>query len=555
LTLRCAFYGRFSTDKQSPISIEDQTRKCNEFAAIKGWILLEDHIYADQAVSGAGGDRDGLKRLLNAANTLPRPFDVVLMDDTSRLSRNVGDGARIREELGFLGVRIVAVSQNIDSEDEQSEVLFNFHGLVDNIYIRELGKKTHRGLEGLALRGFHTGGNCFGYRNVRIDGGVTLEIDENEAKVVRRIFEMAAGGGSLKKIARTLNSENISPPRPRADRLHSTWCPSAIHAMLRREMYVGRVIWNRSRFVKAPGTNKRVRRQRPRSEWRIIDRPELRIVSDELWERVLARLASTMKIYGQHQRKGLLNRIASSRYLFSGIVKCAVCGGNLVITSGRSRRGHRRYGCSQHFYRGVCANHLQVRQDWLEEKLLSGLQQAVLQPEAVNYAMEEFCRQLENADRSSSVQAERQREDKRNVEAELARLVSAVAQGGHSSVLLEAIRQREEQLQTINAQLAAGGLELKRVQPAEIKEFVVARLATIRDLICSDVSQARAELLRHVTEIRLTPEPGPSGGDYVATGEWNLLGNNPEMERARHLSGARARLVAGVGFEPTTSGL
>src|SRR5262249_46925241 len=152
--------------------------------------------------------------------------------------------------------------------------------------------------------------------------------------------EMAASGCSLKKIAKGLNSEKIAPPRPRANKAAGTWCPSAIHAMLRREMYVGRVIWNRSRFVKSPGTNRRVRRLRPKSEWRIVDRPELRVVNAELWERVQARLAWTRKIYGQQKRNGLLNRTASSQYLFSGIVKCAVCGGNLVITSGRSRRGH-----------------------------------------------------------------------------------------------------------------------------------------------------------------------------------------------------------------------
>jgi site-specific DNA recombinase len=264
-----------------------------------------------------------------------------------------------------------------DGQDEQSEVLFDVHALVDTLYIKELGKKTHRGLEGLALRGFHTGGNCYGYRNVRVEGGVRLEVNESEATIIRRIFEMAASGYSLKKIAKTLNLERISPPRPRAKKENSTWCPTAIHAMLRREMYVGRVIWNRSRFVKSPRSNKRVRRPRPRSDWRSIDRPELRIVGDELWDRFQARLAWTRKIYGQQRRNGLLNRVASSQYLLSGIVKCVVCGGNLVITSGRSRRGHRKYGCSQHFYRGACPNGLQIRKDWLEEKLLAGLQHAV----------------------------------------------------------------------------------------------------------------------------------------------------------------------------------
>lgn len=201
--------------------------------------MIEDQVYADEAISGAGADRDGLKQLLAAARSVPSLFDVILVDDRSRLSRNVGDAARIREELGFLGVRIVAVSQGIDSQDEQAEVLFGVHALVDTIYIKELGKKTHRGLEGLALRGLHTGGNCYGYRNVRIKEGVKLEVNESQAAVIRRIFEMATSGQSLEKIARILNSENISPPRPRANKHNPKWCPTAIHATLRREMYIG----------------------------------------------------------------------------------------------------------------------------------------------------------------------------------------------------------------------------------------------------------------------------------------------------------------------------
>ncbi len=553
--LRCACYTRFSTDKQTPISAEDQIRKCREFAEAKGWTLLEPHLYADEAISGAGSDREGLKHLIAAAKSQPRPFDVILVDDTSRLSRNVGDASRIREELGFVGVRIIAVSQGIDSQDEQAEVLFDVHALVDTLYIKELGKKTHRGLEGLALRGFHTGGNCYGYRNVRVEGGVRLEVNEGEAAIVRRIFEMAASGSSLKRIAKTLNLERISPPRPRAKKENASWCPTAIHAMLRREMYVGRVIWNRSRFVKSPGTNKRICRPRPRSEWRIIERPELMIISQELWERVQARLAWTKKIYGQQTRNGLLNRTASSQNLLSGIVKCDVCSGNLVITSGRSRRGHRRYGCSQHFYRGTCPNGVQIRKDWLEERLLAGLQRAVLQPEAVRYAVEEFCRQLREAKRTLSHEVECANEQKRKVHAELSRLVAAVADGGHSTSLIGAIQDRERELQNLDERLNACSPETQQMQPADVTGFVKNRLAKLCDLLNSDVTQARAELLRHVSEIRLVPRQTQKGSDYVATGAWNLLGSYLETDRARHLLGVRARLVAGVGFEPTTSGL
>src|SRR5213075_2736986 len=121
----------------------------------------------------------------------------------SRLSRNIGDIARAFEKLTFAGIRIIAVSQGIDSHDEQSDVLMTVHGLVDQLYIKELAKKTHRGLEGCAMTGRHTGGRCFGYWNQHGQDGVRLRVNEPEACVVRRVFEMSASGMSLKGIAKT----------------------------------------------------------------------------------------------------------------------------------------------------------------------------------------------------------------------------------------------------------------------------------------------------------------------------------------------------------------
>ena len=162
--LRCAVYARFSSEKQSPLSIDDQVRKCREYAEQRGWSVLDSHIYSDEAISGATDDRFGLRRMLAAATSKEKPFDVVLVDDTSRISRTLKDSFTIHDELRFAGVRLVFVSQGIDTDSEQAEVLLATHGIVDSLYLKELGKKVHRGVEGKALNGLHTGGRCFGYR-------------------------------------------------------------------------------------------------------------------------------------------------------------------------------------------------------------------------------------------------------------------------------------------------------------------------------------------------------------------------------------------------------
>jgi site-specific DNA recombinase len=133
----------------------------------------------------------------------PRQFDAILIDDTSRLSRDQSDQMRIVEGLRFDGFRLVAVSQGIDSASDQAPVLMTVHGLVDSMYIKELGKKTHRGLEGRVLDGLHTGGRCFGYLNELTGDGVRLVVNEVEAMIVVRIFEMSAHGIALKASPRS----------------------------------------------------------------------------------------------------------------------------------------------------------------------------------------------------------------------------------------------------------------------------------------------------------------------------------------------------------------
>jgi site-specific DNA recombinase len=146
---------------------------------------------------------------------------------------------------------------------------------------------------------------------------------------------MSAEGLSLKKIAKRLNSEGVPTSRPRAGKKYGSWCPTALRAMLRNEIYVGRIVWNRAHFIKRPGTNKRVRRERPRSEWKIFDMPELRIVDADLWRRVEERQRTLIEVYGAAKRG--VNKAGSSNYLLTGFLKCGVCGANVVIVGGKGR--------------------------------------------------------------------------------------------------------------------------------------------------------------------------------------------------------------------------
>ncbi|PYX69898.1 MAG: hypothetical protein DMG72_19760 [Acidobacteria bacterium] len=313
--------------------------------------------------------------------------------------------------------------------------------------------------------------------------------------------------------------------------------------MLRRELYIGHLVWNRSRFIKVPGTNKRVARPRPKSEWRIVERPELRIVTDNLWQAVQARQATLQRLYGG-QRQGLLNRSASSGNLMTGFLKCGLCGANLVIVTGRRRR-HAMYGCPQHFYRGACANDLRLRQDYLERQLLSELQVAMLQPEVIDYTLREFQSHLAAARVYAAQDQERAQERKKTLEEQLQRLTAAVAESGHSSFLLQAIAEREGELAEVERLRAAAGDSVNQDQD-ELRRFALEQLSALPELLSADVGRARAELAQHVTQITMTPAQANGTQHYFCQGDWNLLGPTKAED---------VRMVAGGGFEPPTFGL
>jgi site-specific DNA recombinase len=517
---RAAIYARISTDKQNPLSPADQERKCREFARPNGIVVVDSEIYVDEGMSGVGMDRPGLQRLLKAAYSPARVFDVILVDDTSRLSRSTEDILSIHRKLKFKGLQLIAVSQNIDSLQDQAETLLTIHGLIDSSYVRELAKKTHRGLEGAVLRGLSAGGRCFGYDAIPVgETSKRYVVNEAEAAIVRRIFEMSAASYSFKGIARKLNGEHVGG--------RGNWCPTGIRAMLKRELYKGEVIWNRTKFEKVPETNRRVARPRDKSEWVRLERPDLAIVSSDLWGRVQVRLNRFGVKASEGRRRGLLSRAVTSPYLFSGLLKCGDCGGNLIIGTGGGTHVHKKYVCANYFNRGACANDLYIRRDVLEDRLLGRLQSELLRPEVIDYAIGEFGRQLRAAFANLSGDIVDERKRKEQLEREIQRVADAIARVGPLDSLVQEIAKREQEKKAITNRLlsrSAGSIE-SRLQ--EIRQFVTSGISDLRSLLGSDAVLAKAELHSHLSEIRMTPAEDGKNWHYVAEGSWNLLGTGP----------------------------
>jgi site-specific DNA recombinase len=343
--MRVALYARYSSENQRDASIADQLRVCRAFAERQGWTI--EHAYSDHAVSGATLLRAGFQALMQSA--LNHRFDIVVAESLDRFSRDQEDTAGLFKRLTFAGVRIVTLS-----EGDIGHLHVGFKGTMNALYLKDLREKTHRGMRGRVEGGHSGGGLCYGYRVVPVPEGQPRgqrEIHPEEARIVHRIFESFIAGVSPKAIAKTLNAERIPGPRDTA------WSPSTIHGhasrgtgILHNELYIGRMVWNRQRYIKHPDTGKRLARINPPAEWVTTEVPELRIIDDLLWQAVKARQSAS-----RHTMQMGIVRARRPKYLFSGLTRCATCGGGFILSS----RDH--LVCFNARSRGTCTNRRRIK--------------------------------------------------------------------------------------------------------------------------------------------------------------------------------------------------
>ena len=265
--MRAAIYARYSSDLSRDASIEDQVRLCRAYAVRAGWEVTQ--VFEDRAISGASTIRPGYQRLLEAV--LAGSIDVVLAEALDRLSRDQEDIAALHKRLRFLGVKLITAS-----EGEIGDLHIGLKGAMNAIYLKDLADKTRRGLEGRVRAGRSGGGLCYGYDVVPGRRARRPQDRPEEAAIVRRIFTEFAAGRSPKAIARGLNDENVPGPRG------ILWRDTAIRGhrtrgtgILNNELYVGRLVWNRLRYVKDPRTGRRVSRRNPPEAWVVEEVPEL----------------------------------------------------------------------------------------------------------------------------------------------------------------------------------------------------------------------------------------------------------------------------------------
>lgn len=385
--MKVALYARYSSDNQRDASIEDQLRICRTYAEQQGWTIVDS--YSDRAISGASLIRPGIQELITDANT--DRFQILLTEAMDRLSRDQEDIAGLFKRMLFANVKIITLSGG-----EITPLHIGLTGTMNALYLKELANKTRRGLRGRVEQGKSGGGLCYGYDVVkqRDSHGETTcgerAINEKQAQIVRWVFREYVDGKSPKAIALLLNAEGHRGP------LSEAWSPSTLNGnrergtgILNNELYIGRLVWNRLRYIKNPSTGKRVSRLNPDSEWVIQDVPELRIIEQDLWDAVKARQSKTT--WSQKSRgTGVhpLNALQRPTHLLTGLIKCGCCGGGFSMIS----KSH--LGCSTARNKGTCDNRLTLRRDVLEKSVLNGLQTQMMDPALFREFCDEFTREV-----------------------------------------------------------------------------------------------------------------------------------------------------------------
>jgi site-specific DNA recombinase len=467
--MKCAIYARYSSDMQKPESIEDQIRECKAYAEKIGWQVLEEHIYTDYAITGTDILREGYNRLKTAA--LQHSFDFILVDDLSRLGRNTAESIGAFSEITFYGVNIVSVADGIDTSKKGAKMPFYFKSVMNEFFLDSLREQVLRGQKGQVERGYSAGGRLYGYSYQEIFDptgakdrlgrlkrlGVTIKIDPEQANIVKKIFEMRIKGHGLKSIAKYLNESRVSPPRPdKKGRISLTWCPSSIREILRNEKYIGDWTWNKTKWIKYPGSKKKKKIDRPKEEWVISQRQDLRIISDKLWHSVrsLEKKSTTNKIRSKKgQLTGYYGSTTREKYLFSGLLKCGVCGGSMVAVTSKNRGSY--LVCGLHRMRGdmACPNSTRIDRHLVEKTLLSEISEKLLEPKNLRRILEKTNRKLQVVLSGKPQDIAVLDSQRKELEESIDNLLQFIMKGNHSEKVAETLAQKEKELVSVKEKL------------------------------------------------------------------------------------------------------
>ncbi len=329
--MKIAAYCRVSTEKEAQIdSLEKQIEFFNEFTKKNGYDLYK--LYADEGISGKQiKHRKQFQAMMQDAKA--KKFEKVVVKDVSRFARNTVDLLQSIRELKSYGIEVDFLN-NGEIMEGGSEFILTILGAMAQQESANMSKRVKFGKDITAQKG-RVPNIVFGYDKIP-DERYTLKINEEEAQIVKEIFEnYVYKGMGTTKIAWELNERGI-----RTKKTKSRWVQTSIVRMLKNSIYTGRVTNKKSEVTDfITGTRKDL----PEEEWIVVEKPEMRIISDELFNKaqeILAQRSTEFKLNCKREK---------TSYVFSTLIYCKHCG----YSYRRTKRKYTENG--KEYIRWVCS--------------------------------------------------------------------------------------------------------------------------------------------------------------------------------------------------------
>ena len=319
-------YARYSSDNQREESIDAQLRAIKEYAYKNDYEIVRNFI--DEAKSGRSDNRPAFQEIFEYIKY--NKCDVLIVHKLDRFARSRMDSAIYKHKLKEKGLKLISVLENIDGSPESIILESVMEGLSE-YYSANLAREVMKGLRENAYQCRHTGGvPPLGY-DVEQDGKYI--INEKEAALVRRIFEMYNLGKSYREIADILNSEG------QKSKVGKRFTKHSFNDMLQNEKYKGIYIFNKT-AAKAPNGTRNYHKTKSSEDIIRIESGMPEIVNHALWSEVNRKM-TTNKRPGEKKA----NRV----YLLSGLVHCGECGSPMsgnTRKSGRNKTEYSTYDCN-----------------------------------------------------------------------------------------------------------------------------------------------------------------------------------------------------------------
>ena len=540
---RVAIYARYSSDLQSAASIDDQVRLCRERAATLGYDVVE--VFSDYAISASNlRTRPGMLALMDAARA--RDFDMVIAEALDRISRDQEDVAAIYKRLNHADVKLITLT-----EGEINELHVGLKGTMNALFLKDLAEKTRRGQRGRVEAGRIPGGNSFGYRMIRRiaeDGNLIRgerEIHPEEAVIVRRIFTEYVEGQSPRAIAANLNRDRIPSPRG------GHWNASTINGsrqrkngILNNELYLGRITYNRQRFMKDPDSGKRQSRVNPEHLWVTKEVPALQIIDDATWQAV-------QTLRGRYSSQAG-NKRQTKKRLLSGLVRCAGCGGAMTIIN------RERYSCSARRERGTCSCPVSISAAELEHRILTALKDILLgRDDLIAEFAASFRAEVERQRRSRTDNRPALQRELERVSRSIDRALAFILEGdGDPGSVRHKLKELEARKRDLERQLnMASPTPTLEIHP-NLGELYRRKVQETNHLLLDGATRPQAmEIIRSLVQ-RIEVAPGAKRGEaqvtlYGALAAILDFAMGAQNTKATADGGlCRVLLVAGAGFEP-----